>query len=66
MLATSNTFKVGFWTQLASNLSNALSAVSKTGRNVSCLTRWPIRYLLTQIIWRRHHQLSELVLDPIR
>jgi len=65
-----STHKVGPWTPLISNPSNASSAVLKTGGNGGWLTavaRWHMRYSLRQISRRRHDRVSELcVLKPIR
>jgi hypothetical protein len=52
-----STHKLGLWTPLTSNPSNALSAVLKTGENGGWLTavaRWHMRYLLRRISRRRH------------
>jgi hypothetical protein len=62
-----STHKVGPWTPLTSNPSNALSAVLKTGGNGGWLTavaRWHMRYSLRRISWRRHDRASGLCANP--
>jgi hypothetical protein len=55
------THKVGPWTPLTSNPSNALSAVLKTGEDGGWLTavaHWHMRYLLRWISRRQHDECS--------
>jgi hypothetical protein len=60
------THRVGPWTLLTSNPSNALSAVLKTGGNGGWLTavaHWHMRYLLRRISWWRRDRASELCVN---
>jgi hypothetical protein len=62
-----STHKVGPWTLLTSNQSNALLAVLKTGGNGGWLTvvaRWHMRYSLRRISRWRHDRASELRANP--
>lgn len=64
-----STHKMGHWTLLTSNPSNALLAVLKTGQNGGWLTavaRWHMRYLLRQISRRRHDRGTELCANESR
>jgi hypothetical protein len=61
------THRVGFWTLLTSNPSNALSVVLKTEGNGGWLTavaRWHMRYLLKRISCRRRDRANGLCANP--